>query len=662
MDNLSEIWNELDLGGLLKNPQVINKKTNNGQQVDPLLKHDNKWMKPNYSVLKNRYNSLPTEPKFIQKKSLDRLADPLRGKFSNYDKILGNDFRNEENVNSNSVNRINQDVKQSKTSGFFLTGDDEGADSAGENADIDIYYNHKSPHVQAVPAPLSSMRPVDNNLKIQQRSSSLVASKLKKTIRVDKKINENISANNKSVALTHANANDKGIREEAVKLRQAKVRPLKSKSKVGLKVALISAGRDRERIAKVKSSGYNTVLTQQASSSSLGGNASVNDKARKRSQLLSKVRDRTSLKASVLQTKQPIGGENISSNKKDINNNISNKSIRRGMSRSPSPSLPVSKPLNKNTSYNKININKIPSSNCKMETIEESVNADTMPGANDMNKNTQNPQNPNIINSNINISSNKQQQQLVKLPPVVMPNRNKGASRSAPSLGLLEGIERVPVSVPVANASANPNPNPGAYYSSSSARSRDRRPRGLLPVPVPGASTVTVHNINIINTAEDISINNKDDSITNLNISISKSSPKNFSSSKVSSNGINSTCTNANASSSSVLARQFLANNPPQYKSTDELMEVLKKVQEGGVSSDNSINNNTKAYGGTSTSTVSISGNNNASVNANALLISQLAEHVKRVGTNLAAAEAYSSGYKDLASVDMFGYSKLNLE
>ncbi len=44
---------------LFKDPALV--------KADPMIKHDKRWSKPTYSVLKNRYGSVPTEPKYMAK-------------------------------------------------------------------------------------------------------------------------------------------------------------------------------------------------------------------------------------------------------------------------------------------------------------------------------------------------------------------------------------------------------------------------------------------------------------------------------------------------------------------------------------------------------------------------------------------------------------------
>lgn len=78
---VEDLWENLQLGSLLRdNPiQLDSDGENRGGKSDLFVKHKKKWKKPSYNVLTERYSSKPSEPKKIPKKTLDRLADPLRG-------------------------------------------------------------------------------------------------------------------------------------------------------------------------------------------------------------------------------------------------------------------------------------------------------------------------------------------------------------------------------------------------------------------------------------------------------------------------------------------------------------------------------------------------------------------------------------------------------
>jgi hypothetical protein len=77
--DVNQIWNDLDLGGLLQGNLPLYKDP--ALAKDPMIKHDKRWLKPSYAVLKGRYDSLPTEPKYMPKSKIGKLADPVYGKY-----------------------------------------------------------------------------------------------------------------------------------------------------------------------------------------------------------------------------------------------------------------------------------------------------------------------------------------------------------------------------------------------------------------------------------------------------------------------------------------------------------------------------------------------------------------------------------------------------
>lgn len=91
----NELWNDLHLEELLRRPELIQPKRNlhslTHNPSQKCLMHERKWQKPPYAVLKDRYKSVPHQPTFYNPKSLDRLADPLRGKYrKSYDQLSAN--------------------------------------------------------------------------------------------------------------------------------------------------------------------------------------------------------------------------------------------------------------------------------------------------------------------------------------------------------------------------------------------------------------------------------------------------------------------------------------------------------------------------------------------------------------------------------------------
>jgi hypothetical protein len=89
--NADRLWSELNLKNLLDD-NLPNLRT--ALLHDPLLrpqkvvdtyasrKHKKMIAKPSYNVLVNRYDALPHDPVTIKKSSIDRLSDPLRGRYS----------------------------------------------------------------------------------------------------------------------------------------------------------------------------------------------------------------------------------------------------------------------------------------------------------------------------------------------------------------------------------------------------------------------------------------------------------------------------------------------------------------------------------------------------------------------------------------------------
>lgn len=114
--NRSEIWRELDLGSLLQQPELIRKH----QVTNSILDHERKWQQPSYNIIKDRYQSIPHYPKQFNQKTVDRLSDPIKGKFSR----LVEKYDESNQMKSDYISN-----QTSKAGGVFLTGNDEDEES-----------------------------------------------------------------------------------------------------------------------------------------------------------------------------------------------------------------------------------------------------------------------------------------------------------------------------------------------------------------------------------------------------------------------------------------------------------------------------------------------------------------------------------------------------
>lgn len=95
-DESDLLWDELNLGGLvesMKIPDIANELETNERKSgkplsDALIGHQKMLKKPSYNVLMDRYQSLPHKPKTIQKAKINRLADPVKGRYINFEKYM----------------------------------------------------------------------------------------------------------------------------------------------------------------------------------------------------------------------------------------------------------------------------------------------------------------------------------------------------------------------------------------------------------------------------------------------------------------------------------------------------------------------------------------------------------------------------------------------
>lgn len=93
--DLTTLWSELKLGKLLDSDVVPLQDqvaaSLRGNLPETIVKHEKRWQKPNYAVLKSRYQSHPEDPPVLYQKKLERLADPLRGRYKAYDDLVSHD-------------------------------------------------------------------------------------------------------------------------------------------------------------------------------------------------------------------------------------------------------------------------------------------------------------------------------------------------------------------------------------------------------------------------------------------------------------------------------------------------------------------------------------------------------------------------------------------
>ena len=111
------IWSEFNLGSLVDSTilpleSVIAKIEHEGDGSHPVVKHEKQWNKPNYAVLKSRYQASPYEPPVLNIKKIDRLADPIRGRFKQYDELMTEIVSEEIGVANNNDDGIDLDFNK----------------------------------------------------------------------------------------------------------------------------------------------------------------------------------------------------------------------------------------------------------------------------------------------------------------------------------------------------------------------------------------------------------------------------------------------------------------------------------------------------------------------------------------------------------------------
>jgi hypothetical protein len=144
--NSQAIWSELNLGSLVDSTilpleAVIAKIEHEGDGSHPVIKHEKQWTKPNYAVLKSRYQALPYEPPVLNIKKIDRLADPIRGRFKQYDELM-TEIVSEETGNANNDDGIDLDFIKN---GVSNNNDGNFYRIPPEFQDMVVHSNHQSP-------------------------------------------------------------------------------------------------------------------------------------------------------------------------------------------------------------------------------------------------------------------------------------------------------------------------------------------------------------------------------------------------------------------------------------------------------------------------------------------------------------------------------------
>ncbi len=142
------IWSELNLGSLVDSTilpleSVIAKIEHEGDGSHPVVKHEKQWTKPNYAVLKSRYQALPYEPPVLNIKKIDRLADPIRGRFKQYDELMTEIVSEEIGIANNNDDGIDLDfIKHGISSNNIEVNFHK---IPPEFQDMIVHSNHQSP-------------------------------------------------------------------------------------------------------------------------------------------------------------------------------------------------------------------------------------------------------------------------------------------------------------------------------------------------------------------------------------------------------------------------------------------------------------------------------------------------------------------------------------
>lgn len=156
-NDVGTIWSELNLGSLLSNNRLsLEEQVNNiilsdkGSDKNPVVQHEKRWQQPNYKILKSRYESEPIEPPTASMKSIDRLADPLRGRFKDYDKIKA-EINNEENEYED--NRNQEHYNGGVDIDFITNGISNDLSNIDHQIPIEFLYNTGGSHQKKMKSP-----------------------------------------------------------------------------------------------------------------------------------------------------------------------------------------------------------------------------------------------------------------------------------------------------------------------------------------------------------------------------------------------------------------------------------------------------------------------------------------------------------------------------
>jgi hypothetical protein len=154
------LWDELNLGGLvhsMHNPYGMSEQDSmdriNKSKI--LKKHNDIVQKPTYTAIMGRYDALPHKPISINSKKLDMLADPIKGRFSRFDKLMEEDDTKYQlnikagsslspakrsirlNDQDSSISPVkSKNVSGNAPSGFFLTGGDDNGEPDNDDQDV----------------------------------------------------------------------------------------------------------------------------------------------------------------------------------------------------------------------------------------------------------------------------------------------------------------------------------------------------------------------------------------------------------------------------------------------------------------------------------------------------------------------------------------------
>lgn len=151
------LWDTLKLDGLLeskKNASLMQEVfTSSPSKQHAVVEHQKMLKTPTYSVLMDRYKSLPHDPKLIPKKRLNALADPIRGRdsrYAAYDREASDDDRREPLTSTvrhrggSPLKKTSFNNSSSGTNNYNSTrygkGGRDGADADEEDENISSFF------------------------------------------------------------------------------------------------------------------------------------------------------------------------------------------------------------------------------------------------------------------------------------------------------------------------------------------------------------------------------------------------------------------------------------------------------------------------------------------------------------------------------------------